>query len=66
MLLFQIAATIVRLFVGSFLALVLFPAWILIFVLTCPLRIISPSVHAELGNWFFGLFLKIVFLDFKR
>lgn len=65
MLLFQIFGAIVRLFVGSLTALILFPLWVLLVIATSPLRILSPRAHSNLSNSIYTLFLRIVFLDFK-
>lgn len=65
MLLFQIFAAIVRLFIGSLTALLLFPAWLLLALATSPIRIISYRAHSALTGKIYNLFLSLTFLDFK-
>jgi hypothetical protein len=65
MLLFQIFGAIIRLFIGSLTALILFPLWLLLIIATSPLRILSPSAHSNLNGSILSLFMRLVFLDFK-
>jgi hypothetical protein len=53
MLMFEIFAAIVSVFVKALLALILFPLFILFAVVTSPLRIVDVRAHQRLAGKFF-------------
>lgn len=66
MILFQIFAAIVTVFVRALLALIVYPVWILVVIVTSPLRIVSPKAHQWVAGKSFNLALGAVFLGHPK